>query len=168
MWPFVAVCLGVASTSRLSCDKSQFFLVDKAPQEKIYDNGLLSEAEGATLRCFSLRFLFFKCLQLKITNIPKQHILGVDVLNSFGEKNRELQFWACRVGNGYKTLRCGCWEGCARECGSSERECKWRWKLGRRQCIGGVWNHWTGQHHTRHAVNMQLVNGLKVSLFFCG
>lgn len=35
------VCLGVVSTSSfLSCDKNDFFIVDETPGEGIYDNGV--------------------------------------------------------------------------------------------------------------------------------
>lgn len=55
---------------------------------------------------FSLNLLFFKCLLLKIINIPKWHILGWHVLNSYGffflEKNPNISqyqgiFFSCRV-----------------------------------------------------------------------
>ena len=35
----------------------------------------------------SLHLLFFKCFQFKIINIPKQHVLGWHVLNSFRIKD---------------------------------------------------------------------------------
>ena len=43
---------------------------------------LCVQADGGVQRKFSLHLLLFKCLQLKIVNTPKWHILGWHVLNS--------------------------------------------------------------------------------------
>lgn len=83
------VCLSVVPTSSLlSYDKSQSFLVDKIPWGRGYDSwapfGQYAFRLMRVQENLSLHLLFFKRLQLKKINIQKQHISGQHVLNSYG------------------------------------------------------------------------------------
>lgn len=81
-------CLGVVRAPRLSsCDKSQSLLIDETPEERIYKDwfpsgGSASWQIGDIRESLFLHALLFKCLQVKVINIPKQLYFGVDVLDS--------------------------------------------------------------------------------------
>ena len=76
------VCLGVVLTSSLLfCDKNQFSLVNEAPKEGFMAiEFLLEHLSSGKYREFrkslSLHVLVFKCLQLKITNVPSSVFWG--------------------------------------------------------------------------------------------
>lgn len=72
---------GALASSRLSCDQSQSFLADETPWMGIYTVELPVEdafigRQEAFRENLSLHLLLFRCLQLKIINIPKQRIWG--------------------------------------------------------------------------------------------
>ena len=84
---------GVSLTSNLFCAKNQFSLVDETPEEGIYDNWIPFEGSvfrqiGKFRESFSMHFLFFKCLQLKMINIPPCYILVWCVLLPFTSERR--------------------------------------------------------------------------------
>lgn len=54
---------------------SQSFVVDETPRKFLLENLSLGR-EGRFRASLSVHFLSFKCLQLKIDHIPKQHLLG--------------------------------------------------------------------------------------------
>ena len=83
------VCLGVMwMSSLLSCNVS-FFLGwwdsqggDLLNSWVAFGGPVFRHIKGVQRR-LSLHLLFFKCLQLNLINIPKRHIWGCHVLNSF-------------------------------------------------------------------------------------
>lgn len=84
------VYLGVVPTSSLlSCDKCRSSLVDEIPGERMYDNcvplgqSVFRQIRGSSRKASLCICCFFKCLWLKIISIPKEHILGWRVLDSY-------------------------------------------------------------------------------------
>lgn len=77
------------TTSLLSCDNSQAFLVDETPGEGIYDHwvsfgGAVFGQIRGDQREPLLAYTVFRCLQFKIINVQKRHFLGWHVLSSYG------------------------------------------------------------------------------------
>lgn len=75
------------SSPLLSCDKSQSCLADATPKEGFrtaeFPMEALSLGRGRLKKASPSIWCFFLCMQLKIISIPKQHILGWDVLNPY-------------------------------------------------------------------------------------
>lgn len=77
------VSLGVILTSSLliSCDRVNLHSLMKLPERDFVTIVFLLEdlslgRWGELRGSFSLFFLFFKCLHIKVINIPKHHVLG--------------------------------------------------------------------------------------------
>lgn len=88
MMVYDKVCLGVRSTDFwfLSCDKSQFSLVEKLPGKGLMTTEFLLEdlylgRQVKIREVLALHLLFGKCLQLNVINIPKCCIWELHVLH---------------------------------------------------------------------------------------